>query len=205
MQQLQRLHFSVAFPPGLGALHASLYPSVRSTKTHSNSNSSAGRIGRLKSQKYAARTTAAQITHRPALLRRSARHQYIRTSAMQREEPGPGQESVWDYPRPPRLEPVPERITVELGGKVCCVDRMQGVTLSGSYGNICTACVCNHVPFSSSWQGPALHQEQVDRALSKGAIIQSLLWFGRLLPTRQGHTGSWKPAILQLTTFHHKM
>ena len=38
---------------------------------------------------------------------------------MQREEPGPGQESVWDYPRPPKLEPVPERITVELGGKVC--------------------------------------------------------------------------------------
>ena len=38
---------------------------------------------------------------------------------MRREEPGPGQESVWDYPRPPRLEPVPERITVELGGKVC--------------------------------------------------------------------------------------
>lgn len=37
---------------------------------------------------------------------------------MRREQPGPGQESVWDYPRPPRLEPVPERITVELGGKV---------------------------------------------------------------------------------------
>ena len=37
---------------------------------------------------------------------------------MRREEPGPGQESVWDYLRPPRLEPVPERITVELGGKV---------------------------------------------------------------------------------------
>lgn len=26
--------------------------------------------------------------------------------------PGPGQESVWDYPRPPRLEPVAERIVV---------------------------------------------------------------------------------------------
>ena len=26
-----------------------------------------------------------------------------------RIEPGPGQESVWDYPRPPRLERVPER------------------------------------------------------------------------------------------------
>ena len=37
---------------------------------------------------------------------------------MHREKPGPGQESVWDYPRPPKLEPVSERITVELGGKV---------------------------------------------------------------------------------------
>lgn len=44
---------------------------------------------------------------------------FVYTKAMQREEPGPGQESVWDYPRPPKLEPVPERITVELGGKVC--------------------------------------------------------------------------------------
>ncbi len=39
-------------------------------------------------------------------------------SSMQREKPGPGQESVWDYPRPPALQPVSERITVELGGKV---------------------------------------------------------------------------------------
>lgn len=46
------------------------------------------------------------------------RQRFTSTSAMQREDPGPGQESVWDYPRPPRLEPVPERITVELGGKV---------------------------------------------------------------------------------------
>ena len=30
--------------------------------------------------------------------------------------PGPGQESVWDYPRPPRVEPVPERVRVVLGG-----------------------------------------------------------------------------------------
>ena len=27
-------------------------------------------------------------------------------------QPGPGQESVWDYPRPPRLEPVAERLRV---------------------------------------------------------------------------------------------
>lgn len=36
---------------------------------------------------------------------------------MQRETPGPGQESVWDYPRPPRVEPMPERVTVEFGGR----------------------------------------------------------------------------------------
>ena len=30
--------------------------------------------------------------------------------------PGPGQESVWDYPRPPRLEPTSRRIRVLFGG-----------------------------------------------------------------------------------------
>jgi uncharacterized protein (DUF427 family) len=34
----------------------------------------------------------------------------------QRIEPGPGQESVWDYPRPPRVEPVAERIRVVVDG-----------------------------------------------------------------------------------------
>src|SRR5437016_13744269 len=28
----------------------------------------------------------------------------------ERVVPGPGQESVWDYPRPPRVEPVRERL-----------------------------------------------------------------------------------------------
>ncbi|PCN47994.1 hypothetical protein Csp2054_08970 [Curtobacterium sp. 'Ferrero'] len=36
----------------------------------------------------------------------------------QRIEPGPGQESVWDYPRPPAVEPVAERVVVRLGGVV---------------------------------------------------------------------------------------
>lgn len=31
---------------------------------------------------------------------------------MRRIEPGPGQESVWDYPRPPRLESSPKRIRI---------------------------------------------------------------------------------------------
>ncbi|MCK2036608.1 DUF427 domain-containing protein [Microbacterium sp. SSW1-49] len=32
--------------------------------------------------------------------------------------PAPGQESVWDYPRPPRVEPVAERVTIRLGGEL---------------------------------------------------------------------------------------
>lgn len=33
------------------------------------------------------------------------------------EKPGPGQESVWDYPRPPRVEAVDRRVTIDLGGE----------------------------------------------------------------------------------------
>ena len=36
----------------------------------------------------------------------------------ERIAPGPGQESVWDYPRPPRVEEVPERLCVVVDGEV---------------------------------------------------------------------------------------
>jgi len=42
--------------------------------------------------------------------------------AVRRERPrdvlpaGPGQESVWDYPRPPRIEPFPRQIRVDFAG-----------------------------------------------------------------------------------------
>ncbi|PPF77929.1 hypothetical protein C5B96_14865 [Subtercola sp. Z020] len=35
----------------------------------------------------------------------------------ERTVPGPGQESVWDYPRPPRVERSGERIVITLGGE----------------------------------------------------------------------------------------
>ena len=38
--------------------------------------------------------------------------------ATQQAVPGPGQESVWDYPRPPRVEPAGEPVRVEYGGAV---------------------------------------------------------------------------------------
>ena len=34
--------------------------------------------------------------------------------------PQPGQESVWDYPRPPRLEPVSKKITIVFNGVTIC-------------------------------------------------------------------------------------
>ena len=37
---------------------------------------------------------------------------------IKRETPGPGQESVWDYPRPPRLEDVLDRVVVEFNGQI---------------------------------------------------------------------------------------
>jgi uncharacterized protein (DUF427 family) len=35
-----------------------------------------------------------------------------------RIEPGPGQESVWDYPRPPRIERSTKHLVVEFAGRV---------------------------------------------------------------------------------------
>ena len=37
--------------------------------------------------------------------------------------PGPGQESVWDYPRPPRVEPSGREVVVVLGGTEVCRTR----------------------------------------------------------------------------------
>src|SRR5947209_17686450 len=41
-----------------------------------------------------------------------------RMSQRKRIEPGPGQESVWDYPRPPRLEESNKHIQVIFNGVV---------------------------------------------------------------------------------------
>jgi uncharacterized protein (DUF427 family) len=37
---------------------------------------------------------------------------------VRREDPEPGQESAWDYPRPPTLRPSTEHVQVVLGGEV---------------------------------------------------------------------------------------
>ena len=39
------------------------------------------------------------------------------------EEAGPARESVWDYPRPPRVEPTPRHLRVVFGGEVVAETR----------------------------------------------------------------------------------
>lgn len=50
----------------------------------------------------------------------AALREKYRTFARERPDhivpPGPGQESVWDYPRPPRVEAVSKRVRVVFGG-----------------------------------------------------------------------------------------
>jgi uncharacterized protein (DUF427 family) len=41
----------------------------------------------------------------------------MRPNRQNRIEPAPGQESVWDYPRPPRVDIVDARVTIELDGE----------------------------------------------------------------------------------------
>ena len=44
-------------------------------------------------------------------------------TGVERIEPGPGQESVWDYPRPPRLEKVEWRLRVSFAGETVAETR----------------------------------------------------------------------------------
>jgi uncharacterized protein (DUF427 family) len=46
-----------------------------------------------------------------------------RMGSPRRIEPGPGQESVWDYPRPPRVESTDALVTVQHGGRTIAETR----------------------------------------------------------------------------------
>ncbi len=50
-----------------------------------------------------------------------------------RVEPGPGQESVWDYPRPPRVEDSPKRVQVVFNGVVIADSRRAKRVLETSH------------------------------------------------------------------------
>jgi uncharacterized protein (DUF427 family) len=52
---------------------------------------------------------------------------------LKRIEPGPGQESVWDYPRPPRLEDSTKHIQVVFNGEVIADTRRAKRVLETSH------------------------------------------------------------------------
>jgi uncharacterized protein (DUF427 family) len=51
-------------------------------------------------------------------------------------KPGPGQESVWDYPRPPRVDDVPERVRVVAFGETIA-DTTQAIRVVETAGAPC--------------------------------------------------------------------
>ncbi len=56
-----------------------------------------------------------------------------RSGPVERVIPGPGQESVWDYPRPPRIEAVPERLRVVVDDEVLA-DTIRGLRVLETAG-----------------------------------------------------------------------
>src|SRR3954454_9494621 len=54
-------------------------------------------------------------------------------AGVQRVQPGPGQESVWDYPRPPALQRSDEHVEVVLGGVVIADTRAALPILEASH------------------------------------------------------------------------
>ncbi|MGB7492494.1 MAG: DUF427 domain-containing protein, partial [Thermoanaerobaculia bacterium] len=52
---------------------------------------------------------------------------------MKRVEPGPGQESVWDYPRPPRVEATDRLVEVFFNGKKIAESRQAKRVLETSH------------------------------------------------------------------------
>jgi uncharacterized protein (DUF427 family) len=82
--------------------------------------------------------------------------------------PGPGQESVWDYPRPPRVEPVAARVRVELGGVTIADTRRAVRVLETSHPPTYYIPLADVVPGAAApvaarsfceWKGEALYYD----------------------------------------------
>ena len=98
-----------------------------------------------------------------------------------REPVNPGQESVWDYPRPPRLEPVRARVRVELAGHTVADTTAAYRVLETSHPPAyylppedCAAEVFEPAPGSSfcEWKGAARYETvRVD-----GGVAERAAW-----------------------------
>jgi hypothetical protein len=73
---------------------------------------------------------------------------------IKRAVPGPGQESVWDYPRPPRLDPTSKHVQVFAGGALLVDGELVRPQPGGFYGGWVTDDVVGPFkgsPGSSGW------------------------------------------------------
>jgi uncharacterized protein (DUF427 family) len=77
--------------------------------------------------------------------------------------PGPGQESVWDYPRPPRIEPTPRRIRAVLGGVTIADSRRAVRVLETSHPPV------YYVPFEDVLPGVLVPSERRTHCEWKGS------------------------------------
>jgi uncharacterized protein (DUF427 family) len=95
----------------------------------------------------------------------------LRGKPTERVVPGPGQESVWDYPRPPRVESVPERLRVVVGGKTLA-ETVRGFRVLETAGapvyyfppqDIRADCLTRSPRTSTcEWKGPAVYHTYDD-------------------------------------------
>lgn len=60
--------------------------------------------------------------------------------------PGPGQESVWDYPRPPRVEQVTPQVTIRLGGELIADTRSAVRVLETSHPPVYYVPIADFIP-----------------------------------------------------------
>jgi uncharacterized protein (DUF427 family) len=101
--------------------------------------------------------------------------------ATERVEPGPGQESVWDYPRPPRLEVTERHLVVAFAGQTIAETRRAHRVLETSQppayyldpADVRTACL---VPSSQrtfcEWKGLASYYDVV----VDGRVAPAAVW-----------------------------
>ncbi len=116
---------------------------------------------------------------------------------MERVKPEPGQESVWDYPRPPRTEPTSQRIRVELGG-VTIADSTRAVRIletSSPPVYYWSIWVGNQVAENAAWsyQNPTPGYESIQGYLAfyAGRIDACYVGDERVEPQPGSFYGGW--------------
>lgn len=96
-------------------------------------------------------------------------------------KPGPGQESVWDYPRPARVEPTRHHLKVEIGGRTIAETRRGFRALETSHPPSyyfppedidLSAVVAAEGRSSCEWKGGAVYHD----VHVGGRVIQKAAW-----------------------------